>query len=87
MVVNVTYLLISALQLIMLLRAIMSWLPFDDSSPLFRFVCIVTEPVILPVRNIMDKIGFLSGLPIDLSFLVTYMLLSFVLYLLPSVNF
>ncbi len=87
LVVNVTYLLISALQLIMLLRAIMSWLPFDDSSPLFRFVYIVTEPVILPVRNIMDKIGFLSGLPIDLSFLVTYMLLSFVLYLLPSVNF
>ena len=87
LVVNVTYLLISALQLIMLLRAIMSWLPFDDSSPLFRFAYIVTEPVILPVRNIMEKIGFLSGLPIDLSFLVTYMLLSFVLYLLPSVNF
>lgn len=87
LVVNITYLAISALQLVMLVRAIMSWLPFDDSSPLFRFVYCVTEPVIIPVRNLMEKIGFLSGLPIDLSFLVTYMLLSFVLYLLPSVNF
>lgn len=86
-VVNITYLAISALQLAMLLRAIISWLPFDDSSPLFRFVYLITEPVIMPVRNLMDKLGLFSDLPIDLSFLVTYMLLSFILYLLPSVNF
>lgn len=87
LVVNITYLAIGALQLLMLIRAIMSWLPFDDSSPLSRFVYCATEPVIIPVRNLLDRIGFLSDLPIDLSFLVTYMLLSFVMYLLPSVNF
>lgn len=87
LVVNIVYLAISALQLLMLVRAIMSWLPFDDSSPLLRFVYCVTEPVILPVRNLLDKIGFLSDLPIDISFLVTYMILTFVLYLLPTVNF
>ena len=87
MVVNVTHLAIGALQLLMLIRAIMSWLPFDDSAPLLRFVYCVTEPVIIPVRSLLDKIGLLSDLPIDLSFLVTYMLLSFISILLPTVNF
>ena len=87
LIVSITRLAISALQFAMLLRAILSWLPFDDSSPLVRFVYCVTEPVILPVRNLMDRFNFFQGFPIDFSFLVTYMLLSIILLFLPNVNF
>jgi len=78
---------LSILQLLMMIRAILSWLPFDDSSPLVEFVSMVTEPIIIPVRIVMDKFNLFSDLPIDLSFLVAYMLLMFVRVLLPAVNF
>lgn len=87
LLVDIVAVLISALQLFMMLRAILSWLPFDDSSALVQFVTVVTEPIILPVRNIMEKFGFASDLPIDLSFLVAYMLLMFVGVFLPAVHF
>ena len=73
------------LQLLMMIRAILSWLPFDDSSPLVQFVTLVTEPVIIPVRILMEKLNLFSDLPIDLSFFVAYMLLIFVRFLLPAV--
>ena len=75
------------LQMLMLIRAILSWLPFDDSSPLVQFVTIATEPIIIPVRILMEKLNLFSDLPIDLSFLVAYMLLIFVRFLLPAVHF
>ena len=85
-IVRVAYLAISILQLLMMIRAIMSWLPFDDSNALYRFVICTTEPIIIPIRNLLDRIGFFANLPIDISFLVAYLLLTFVMYLLPAVN-
>jgi uncharacterized protein YggT (Ycf19 family) len=36
----------------------------------------VTEPVIMPVRAVINRLGLFEGLPIDMSFLITFMLLS-----------
>jgi uncharacterized protein YggT (Ycf19 family) len=47
-----------------------------ESNALVSFVFFVTEPVLKPVRLIIDKIPALRDLPIDLSFLITYLLLS-----------
>ena len=67
----------------MLARAILSWLPFEDESPLVRFVFTVTEPIILPVRNLLEKSETIASLPIDISFFVTYLILIIVQILLP----
>jgi len=75
------------LQLLMMLRAILSWLPFDDDTPLQRFLFYATEPIILPVRNLLSRSDFFNSLPIDVSFLVAYLLLSIVIYFLPAVHF
>jgi len=71
----------------MVARAIISWLPFDDDSAISRFLIMTTEPIIFPIRKILERSSFFASLPIDVSFLFAYLLLSFLTFLLPSVRF
>ena len=73
---KVVFVLISALKLFLFVRMIISWITPLESNALVSFVFFVTEPVLKPVRLIIDKIPALRDLPIDLSFLITYLLLS-----------
>ena len=68
--------LIAAIQFLLLARAIISWLPFEEDHPIVSFLYAVTEPVIMPVRAVINRLGLFEGLPIDMSFLITFMLLS-----------
>ena len=77
--------MLAALELLMLARAIMSWLPVDEESAMFRFLIVVTEPIILPVRKLLERSETIASLPIDLSFMVAYLLLIIVQFLLPTV--
>ncbi len=80
-------LLIEALQLLMLVRAVMSWFPPSSGRPgPFRaFVTGVTEMVIAPVRLLLDRFDFVRRSPIDIAFLVTFLLLSAASTFLPLV--
>ncbi len=64
--------LLVAFELAMFVRAILSWFPFAGGK-FTDFLYSVTEPVISPVRNLLGK-SSLGGMPIDLSFLITYIL-------------
>lgn len=72
------YLAIGAIQLMMFVRAILSWFPGADDSSISEFLYNVTEPVIMPARNLLERIPSLRNFPIDISFLVTFILLSIV---------
>lgn len=69
-------LLLSVLELLMLGRAILSWFPLDEDNPLPRFLYAVTEPVIAPVQAILERLNLFQGLPIDMSFFFTFILIS-----------
>lgn len=58
----------------MLIRAIMSL--FTDGNSVYNFVYNMTEPIIMPVRKIFYKLDLESGIPIDIPFLITYILIS-----------
>ncbi len=73
---GVVSLFLGALQLLMFARAIISWLPIDEDSSIPAFLHAVTEPFILPVRAILDRFEFFASSPIDLSFFITFLLLS-----------
>lgn len=68
--------LISVLELCMLLRAILSWLPIKEDNPFLLFIHMVTEPIVIPVRALFEKMGWFKNSPIDISFFVAYLLLS-----------
>ena len=68
--------LIGVVQFLMFARAIISWLPIDEDNPIVNFLYAVTEPVILPVRAVIERFGWFEGMPIDMSFFITFLLLS-----------
>ena len=73
---NTVTVLLSALELCMLIRAVLSWFPIRDDNPILRFVCMVTEPLIAPIRALFDRMGWFRNFPLDMSFFVTFLLLS-----------
>lgn len=70
---------ISLFQFVMLVRAVCSWFPKVRVTKFFRILHVITEPVISPMRDLLFKISFLRRLPIDLSFLATYLFLELVI--------
>ena len=57
-----------------MIRAIMSL--FSNEENMFgRILYAITEPVVAPVRKLFEKFNYLSGTPLDMSFMVTYLVL------------
>lgn len=85
-IVYFAYGLISVLQFLMLLRAVISWFVHDENSRIGMFLYYATEPVIMPVRWIIRKMGIdTDSMFIDISFMITVLLLFVVQILLPTV--
>ncbi len=79
---QVAYNLLSLLQLAMLIRALMSWIPSLRGSALDGILYQITEPIIEPFRQLLWKIPGLQGFPLDLSFLAAYITLNFLMGIL-----
>lgn len=62
----------------MMIRAIMSWVMPDRSSRFFQIVYGLTEPVIAPIRQLLSRFAFFRSSPIDLSFLIAYLILEII---------
>ena len=75
-VIRLAVTLIGVLQLARCVRAILSWIPGADENKLGDFLYAITEPFILPVRAILDRIPLFQGFPLDMSFFFTFILLS-----------
>ena len=78
---NVVVLMLSGIQLAMLVRAVLSWFPIEPNK-LINFIYAITEPFVAPIRALFDKMGWFKGLPIDISFMVSYLLITILLLLL-----
>ena len=67
---------LSVIQFAMLLRALLSWFVMGGGK-FTNFLYAITEPFIAPVRALFEKMNWLQNSPIDFSFMVTYLLISF----------
>jgi YggT family protein len=67
-------LFINAIYFIIIARAIMSWFIRDLSNPIARFLYEITEPLLAPIRSILQRLG-LGGTMFDFSPLVLFLLL------------
>ncbi len=73
--VNCALLFIDVITLCMTVRMIMSFLFMENDSKLGRLLFVVTEPVILPVRLLCDRFGWFGGMPVDMPFFISALLL------------
>ncbi|MBR6727520.1 MAG: YggT family protein [Clostridia bacterium] len=68
--------LLYTLDVCMLIRAVLSFLPISDDNVFLLFVTMVTEPIVAPVRALFEKMDWFQNTPIDVSFFVAYLLLT-----------
>ena len=59
----------------MLGRAVLSWIPEGNQTRVGAFLYVITEPFIMPVRGLCHRFGWFQGVPLDMPFLITALLL------------
>lgn len=60
-------LLLTILYVALFVRVILSWLPLDEDGPIVSFIYALTEPVLLPIRALLERISFFENSPVDFS--------------------
>ncbi len=73
---RVALLLIQVMQALMLVMALMSWIPQLRQTRLYEVISMVVEPVIDPFRRLLYRIPGMDRFPLDLSFLAAWLALS-----------
>lgn len=58
-----------------LVRAILSWFDPMGEWRLSGFLYALTEPITVPVRALCERMGWFQGIPMDIPFTLTWLLL------------
>ena len=69
---------IDIMQLIIVVRAVLSWIPFEEENSLENIIIKITEPVQAPIRAVLERISLFQSLPIDFSGIIAYVILYFI---------
>ena len=69
--------LIAALDLCMLLRAVLSWFVEEDNA-ILGFVTMMTEPIVAPFRALFDRFGWFQNSPLVVPFFAGFLALQLV---------
>jgi len=67
---------LEVLSIALFVRAIFSWIDPMHEGGISRFLLVMTEPVIFPIRMLCERMHWFETLPIDMPFLLTMILLS-----------
>ena len=76
-VISLVYLLCQVLTMLILARAILSWLLPDNTGIMIKIIRQTTEPILAPLRRIIPRVG-----RFDLSPIAAIILLQVIIYLL-----
>ena len=72
------------LEKLIFVRIILSWLPIGYNNPIMQLLYTLTEPILGPVRNMVDKSPIGGGMGLDFSPIFALILMSLVQMLLMS---
>lgn len=75
MVFRLVLSLLRLMELLIVARAVCSWFPQVRDSRVYDFVYTLTEPIIQPIRSLLDRIPGLGGGPLDFSSLIALLVL------------
>ena len=76
---------LNVMYLSMFVYGILSWFVLPD-TPVMMVLSCITAPVVIPVRAVLSRIPALQRLPIDISFIVAFVLLILVMTFLPPIT-
>lgn len=81
MIVSLLVYLLHLFVLLLIVRAVLSWVSFSSTGVLGkieRVISSVTEPVLAPIRRLLPTVG-VGNVGFDLSNLVAFLLIEFIL--------
>ena len=73
---------LSAFQTLLIVRAILSWIPPVRRSRFFWFLNKIVDPFLRPIRNVLYKISWMRQVPIDFSSLILFIILDVAIMML-----
>ena len=77
--------LINFFEIILCISALLSWFPVNGDSVFIQLVDRICGVLLYPARILVGKSEFLASLPIDISYIITFIGLSIISSLLPAV--
>ncbi|MBR7184985.1 MAG: YggT family protein [Clostridia bacterium] len=66
-VANFVDVLLNVLYFAIFGRVLISWLPIDEDGPIASFLYLITDPIILPIRAVMERFSLFQNSPLDFS--------------------
>ena len=79
-ILSIVLSLISFYDLVLLGRVVVSWIPYFQGTAIDAFCYNLTEPVLIPIRNLLFRFEWVRRCPLDLSVLVLFL----IIHILPS---
>ncbi len=74
------FLFVTILNYLILARVFLSWLPIGRDNPVIGFIYALTEPILGPIRNMLQKSPLGGpGMILDFSPIIAFFLIDFVL--------
>lgn len=67
--------LLTVIEVLVFLRVIVSWFPAARDNPLIKFLYLITEPVLGPIRTLIQKSSFGANFMFDLSPIVVWLVI------------
>ncbi len=67
--------LIEIIELLILARVFLSWVPNMRDNQIVRFIYQVTEPMLSPVRSMIERSSFGRNMMIDFSPIIVFLIL------------
>ena len=82
--VNFVLIFIDVISWGMFIRAILGWIGANEAGRLMRFLYVLTEPAIMPIRKLFYKLNLFQGTPFDMAHLFAYVVLAILQLLISS---
>lgn len=77
--------ILDVISLSMMIRMLLPIFADVEDNRLYMLSVAVTEPLIIPVRIVLDMLGIGENTPLDMGFLTTYFLLAIIDLFLPII--
>lgn len=74
----------SVIELVILARVLLSWIPINKSSRIVEFLYMITEPILGPIRGMIEKSPFGKNMMFDFSPIIAFLLIRLVRALILS---
>lgn len=75
---NAAFIMLVVIQWLIFARVILSWIPLARNHPIVIFIFQITEPIIGPIRKILDKSSFFGRYGMDFSPLILFILIEII---------